>query len=591
MRFKISTPRRVAPRVALLSAILLPLALAGLMLAATGSPGIDSQSASPTVAEPETGAPRTPATSLPSASPVAGTTTAVPLRTNPLRTPKTPSAGASSERTAAAPPIGSVTGTAGGAGKRPYDPIRENGTIFAEPTPWGKPKLALVITGREDGYIEPCGCAGLERMKGGLSRRQTFFKKLRDDGWPIVTMDVGGLVKGSGRQAEIKFQYTVEGMRKILRYDAIALGAGELKLRATEVAGVVASVPSEPNPFVSANVDLFDRDSKMTERKRIVEAGGLKIGITSVLGLQFQGQINNPEVKMSDPVAALTKVLAELKKENCNLLILLAHATLQESKDLAKKFPEFEVVVTAGGHPEPPLVKDGPQIVDGRTRLIETGEKGMYAIVLGLFDNPANPGGGMRVRYQPVPLDSRWEASKEMKNLMRSYQDLLHDMGLPALVTVAANARKELLGGFVGSDKCRDCHEESYKVWKKSGHATAYQTLVKADPPRNFDPECISCHVVGWDGTGHFPYESGFQSPEKTPHLEGVGCESCHGPGEAHCRAETKSDTVLQEQLRKAIVLTKSDAQKRFCFECHDLDNSPDFKFETYWPKVEHKEK
>ena len=26
------------------------------------------------------------------------------------------------------------------------------------------------------------------------------------------------------------------------------------------------------------------------------------------------------------------------------------------------------------------------------------------------------------------------------------------------------------------------------------------------------------------------------------------------------------------------------------CLECHDLDNSPQFDFDTYWPQVEHGE-
>ena len=61
----------------------------------------------------------------------------------------------------------------------PFDPIKENGPIFLDmpgKTPWPTPKLALVITGKQEGYLEPCGCAGMERMKGGMSRRYTLFK-------------------------------------------------------------------------------------------------------------------------------------------------------------------------------------------------------------------------------------------------------------------------------------------------------------------------------------------------------------------------------------------------------------------------------
>ena len=56
--------------------------------------------------------------------------------------------------------------------KEPYDVYKENGHYFVD---WEKPDLALVFTGMTNGYIEPCGCAGMERMKGGLSRRHTFL--------------------------------------------------------------------------------------------------------------------------------------------------------------------------------------------------------------------------------------------------------------------------------------------------------------------------------------------------------------------------------------------------------------------------------
>ena len=146
-------------------------------------------------------------------------------------------------------------------------------------------------------------------------------------------------------------------------------------------------------------------------------------------------------------------------------------------------------------------------------------------------------------------------------------------------------------GRFVGSQKCESCHEKSYDIWKKRGHAHAYNTIAKLDPPRNFDPECVSCHVVGWNPNKFFPYESGYQNQEKTPHLVNVGCEDCHGPGEKHAAAELSGSEALRQQLRKAMVLTQADAKKTQCLSCHDQDNSPEFNFELYWPFVKHHEK
>jgi hypothetical protein len=465
-----------------------------------------------------------------------------------------------------------------------FDPIKVNGPIFVG---WPKPKLAVVITGRQDGYLEPCGCAGLDRMKGGMSRRYSFLNELRKQkGWPVVAVDVGGLAKGYGRQAELKFQITVDSMLQ-MGYAAIALGKAELRLPAGELVVRTAGVEAPQGPFLSANVGLFGPPGQNSLQTRIVEAAGMKLAVTAVLGRQFQKEIRNDEIEMTDPAAALSRVLPELKQK-ADYLILLAHATRDESIELARKFPDFDLVVTAGGAPEPPA---RPEPIQGtKALLIEVGQKGMDAIVLGIFDDPKQP------RYQRVPLDSRFPASEEMQRLMEIYQEQLKTLGFAGLgIRAVPHPQKELGGRFVGSLECKTCHEESYRIWKKSRHAQAYATLTGLNPPRNFDPECVSCHVVGWHPTEHYPYTTGYWSLEKTPELINTGCETCHGPGGAHVDAENGSDLALQEELRKSVVITKAESQdprsgKEHCYSCHDLDNSPDFNFETDWPLVEHYE-
>jgi hypothetical protein len=467
----------------------------------------------------------------------------------------------------------------------PFDPIKENGPIFVG---WPKPKLALLITGRMDGYMEPCGCAGLDRMKGGLGRRHTLFKNLRQQGWPVVGIDVGGLAKGFGKQPELKFQNTVEAMRR-MGYSTVALGASDLRLPAGVLVAETADAGTQKGMFISANVGLLGFASGFTPKMRIIEAGGHKLGITAVVGKGYKDLVQSDEVEFADPAAALKRVVPELKKK-ADYLILLAHADMKETLELAKAFPEFNLVVTAGGGAEPPA-KAMP-INGTKGLLVEVGEKGMNAVVLGLFDDAKEP-----VRYQRVPLDSRFAGSTDIRRIMTNYQEQLKELRFQGLgIRAVPHPLKEIGGNYIGSKKCDTCHEESGRVWRRSPHSKAYETLAKLDPPRTHDPECISCHVVGWHPTKYFPYEGGFQSLEKTPELTDAGCENCHGPGEKHALAEQGTDKVLQKKLQEASRITKAESasplsKKANCFTCHDGDNSPDFDFDTYWPDVEHYEK
>ncbi len=473
----------------------------------------------------------------------------------------------------------------------PFDPIKADGPIFVgrDGVEWPKPRFAFVLTGMEEGYIEPCGCAGLDRMKGGMTRRYTFIEKLRKEGWPVVALDVGGIARGYGQEALLKFLTMIEGKRE-MGYQAIALGTSDLQLPAGELAAAGGSVPDprtvkpQPSLFISANVALFDSNSGIIDPVRIIEAGGMRIGVTAILGKQYQQAVHNSEVKMSDPEEALRRVVPELRRR-ANCLVLLAHATRDETLALVKAFPEFNVVVTAEGYSVPP---DGPYTIPGTNHslLIQVGHEGMYAVVLGLFDAPVR-----HWLYQRVPLDSRFPAASKMKLLMSGYQEQLKALGFAGLgLRGVPHPLKATNGQFVGSKQCESCHDVSYEIWKHSGHGHAYETLVKLQPPRNFDPECVSCHVTGWNPGKFFPYESGYQSEKKTPALVNTGCEDCHGPGEKHVAVELAGTAVERQRLRKAMRVTKAEAEKQLCITCHDGENSPDFDFKTYWPLIEHKE-
>jgi hypothetical protein len=477
--------------------------------------------------------------------------------------------------------------------KPTVDPIKANGEIFVD---WPKPNLAIMISGELDGYIEPCGCAGLENQLGGLKRRHTLIKQLEADGWPLVQVDVGGLVKRRGLQTEIKYRYALESLVE-LGYDAIALGAKELQLNNIDaVAGALMNLPAEQNPVVSANVGIYGMDESvevgMTKRYRIVEQGGKRIGVTSVLGAKHVAAIKGlADIATVNSVQALSQVAPELAQQKCDLQILLVHGHPLEAQELSQKFPQFQIVATAGGAEEPP--KQPKKIEGSGALLIEAGHKGMYVIVLGLYDDPA------QVRYQRVPLDSRFADSPEMQAKLTAYQQELETMTLAGL---GLRGTTHPDGDFAGSAACADCHTKAWAVFEKTPHYHATDTLVKLDPPRHFDPECLSCHVTGWNPQEYIPYKTGYLGLEETPEMKQNGCENCHGPALAHVKVESgelEATEAQQEQLRATLRMkigpnegNKGDQKLGTvvdnCMECHDIDNSPDFDFQAYWPKVKH---
>ena len=97
--------------------------------------------------------------------------------------------------------------------------------------------------------------------------------------------------------------------------------------------------------------------------------------------------------------------------------------------------------------------------------------------------------------------------------------------------------------------------------------------------------------MTGWDPQGYFPYASGYWNLEESMALHSNGCENCHGPGSEHAAAEAGDVDVAEEQLdalRTRMRVTLEESKKSQCFLCHDLDNSPDFDFDSYWEEVKH---
>jgi hypothetical protein len=78
---------------------------------------------------------------------------------------------------------------------------------------------------------------------------------------------------------------------------------------------------------------------------------------------------------------------------------------------------------------------------------------------------------------------------------------------------------------YAGVDACVSCHPGPKAVWDKTPHARAYATI--ADQFKEFNLDCVSCHVTGYE-------QPGGSSVTHVDKLKNVQCEVCHGPSSRH---------------------------------------------------------
>ncbi len=461
---------------------------------------------------------------------------------------------------------------------------------------WGAPAFAIMLSGDQHGHIEPCGCS--LRQLGGIARRDDLLKQMTARGWPVTAFDVGGLVnRPARRQSQIKFDAMTSAL-KSMKYAGLALGVEELQ---TDLQFLLASHNPRELPYLCANIVLFGApEVGLPVRSTIVQINDRKIGVTAVFGTTLKSAILPPaaaqaadqprDIEFLDPRGSLAEVLAGFDKESPDLRVLLAHASLAESRELAEAFPQFDVVFSSGG-PEDP---DPQPAHVGKNLLVSVGAKGKHVGVLGFFPDDAEH----RLRWELVDLDDeRFKDSEEMRELMRFYQDRLAQENLAA----REPAIEQPSGAeFVGAAKCGECHKKAYSKWQTTKHFHGYDSIKtgresqKAEfISRVHDPECLACHVVGWDPQNVLRYKSGFVDEATNPALRGQQCENCHGPGSAHVAEEEtymKSRKVTDDLLRwrKAQHLVEGTAEKQVCIQCHDADNSPAFKFDKWWLEVKH---
>jgi 2',3'-cyclic-nucleotide 2'-phosphodiesterase (5'-nucleotidase family) len=432
------------------------------------------------------------------------------------------------------------------------------------------------------GTLENCGCPN--NPMGGLAWRVSYmkaFKQRSNKEVPMLFVDAGNLFTDDRYQAGqlpqeamIKNRWVVKGYGDFLT-DAANLCFGDLPYAAEllKKEGFDERVKELPfiKKLVSANLhpehEGLQAPAPYVIREIALKRGApgkkLRIGIVGFTqlkqGMGSQLEDSYAGFKIEDPLAAAKRVLPELKQK-ADIIVALAYMPQGQAQALATQNPEIDSIIGAQqiNGTEEARRFGSATIVYSYNQTKYLGELRYYIKEDGSLANQINRHIGLdkEIPEDPTALiavnAARDEVTAEQK------KNAHQPVSGPDLL-------KNSNSDFVGAQACASCHVEEYQVWEKTGHAHAMASLERKN--QQFDNECVKCHVVGFE-------KGGFQTLTKTPYFANVQCESCHGAGKEHIAKPAKGFGVMKTP--------------EGCVQCHTVENSPDFKFASYWPKIRH---
>lgn len=425
---------------------------------------------------------------------------------------------------------------------------QSTGSTSSDPPHASAKPVTMIVSGDTAGWIVPCGCTS--NQSGGLPRRSTFVAERRQAS-NVIVADVGGAAGGSSLYHRARFEAILDG-ELAMGIAAHNLGGPEILLGVDYLRKLASS---KQVPFLSANVcDATGR--RAVEAYRIIDVGGVRLLLVGVARV-YVNIAGKADWRLDDPRSAVLAALDDAAGK-FDRVVVLAYLNETDLRELAGALPEVDAVIGGPTGQSLAPTRVGPVLVASATN------KGKFLVSLPLAADRRQQAPPAAV----VELSDRFADDPAQFDVVRSFRKELGRRDFNAAETgLTSQFTRQATTGFqiAGSDACRACHADEYSIWNDSQHARAWQTLLVDDV--HVDPACQLCHTTGYGQPG------GFQSLAKSDNRVAVGCESCHGPSQAHVeRPRQRTSFVAREQ----------------CTHCHDHENSPRFELESYWKQIVH---
>ncbi len=452
--------------------------------------------------------------------------------------------------------------------------------------------VTLVYVADLGGWLEPCGCSANQR--GGLARAATAVARIRRENPDTVFVAGGDLLFGGPLDPERKAQ---------------ELSAARTMAEVLRMMGLAASWPGERD-LAAGRRFLAGTGLPFTRSKRIGQVGFGGLGAVPRAPIRVavvheggsRAAVDRAGQARADGVDLLLAAHREgLLDDDASRAVLDAPVPVVQVQGRGQALARIDFFLQ-GDLTRGFLVLPGPsqraEELDllaerraeyGRRRAAAeaSGNAALAAALSGKVESLAAREKELRAEPPPVPPTDRPSLQISFVPLD---DDVPEDPAVRRILTrhygavARANLAAAKAGGrpcpdpardapsFVGVDEvppggtrdCRNCHPAAFASWERTPHASAYATLEKGN--RQFDLDCVSCHVTGWKLPG------GPCDVATTARRRNVQCEACHGPASLH--AIDPPGHILR------------DPPPSTCTGCHTPEHSTGFEPASYRSRI-----
>ena len=385
-------------------------------------------------------------------------------------------------------------------------------------------QVLIFFTGNTQGNLEPCGC--FVGQSGGIARRATVIETFRQKRIPFLLVDTGKIVKGDTPLDKFRTAVYLEAMGE-MGYDAVCLNQWEVENLEREI----------PFTLISSNIKQTAQPFQPSVTRQIEDVKVTLIGVS----------------ELSDPVMPIEATLQQyMEEDEEGVTVLLSNLSIEANRTLAKRFPQVDAILGSA---------EGETEKIGNTLIAYAQPKGTLLSLLTLKFDKSN-----RVVASTVQEVLLQEEVPDQPQVRARLSQFYHEVAAnpkfqhsEKVLFAEMALEQDSNSQYVGSNACTTCHEAEYAQWQATSHAAAFNTLLHLQ--RHFYPDCVTCHTTG------FGYPTGYQigQMEATGEtLKAVGCETCHGPGNAHTLNPTRDNI-------------RGEVATDVCAQCHTQEHAPGF--------------